>query len=359
MAASHWLRSDAIDLSGVDVYNMDEDQCWQFLAEVRWGHKDKQVCPDCGALDRHYMRPRRKQWRCKHCDRTFSVTSETPFADRKLSYRNILIVLMRVTISQKGVSALELRRVIGCSYRTSYRLLGKIREALSVTSDRTKLSGQVEIDGAHLSGRIRKGRKKKPKAKPAVPGKWSQQQRSKIPRGAYLFHPNRRIVMAIRQHCGKRGGGAARTVIEICRSENPKDAEALAKKWIKPGSTIMSDEWTAYGNYKYLGYDHRVVNHQIEFSTDDGVNENQAESYFSRLRRMVIGTYHRVTPLYMLDYCVEVAWHEDVRRLRVSEQLRNLVTRVLGAGISRDWRGYGHGNKRRYELLFSTGGTVP
>jgi hypothetical protein len=50
-----------------------------------------------------------------------------------------------------------------------------------------------------------------------------------------------------------------------------------------------SDELSAYGNLEYIGYTHEAVNHSFEFSTDSGVNQNQAESYFSRLQRACIG----------------------------------------------------------------------
>ncbi len=96
--------------------------------------------------------------------------------------------------------------------------------------------------------------------------------------------------------------------------------------------------------YKHLvgeGYIHETVNHSIEFSTDDGINKNQAESYFSRLRRAIIGQFHRVTPKYMLDYAQEMAWREDVRRKDTFMQLRLLVRKVLASGVSADWFNYG------------------
>lgn len=108
----------------------------------------------------------------------------------------------------------------------------------------------------------------------------------------------------------------------------------------------------AYSNMKAMGYGHKVVNHQEEFSTPEGVNENQAESYFSRLRRAVIGTYNRVTPHYMLDYATEMAWREDVRRIDLLGQLVNFAQRVFSAGISTDWLNYNRGHHRTKELLF-------
>ena len=138
----------------------------------------------------------------------------------------------------------------------------------------------------------------------------------------------------------------------ICRSENTADIEALVKQHVERASTIRSDELPAYGNLKYMGYGHEVVNHSEEFSTDDGINQNQAESFFSRMRRACIGIYHRITPKYMLDYATEMAWREDVRRTDTKNQMALLLGRVCGAGLSKDWFNYCRGNKRKIELLF-------
>lgn len=108
----------------------------------------------------------------------------------------------------------------------------------------------------------------------------------------------------------------------------------------------------AYGNLKLTGYVHEVVNHSEEFSTDEGINENQAESFFSRMRRACIGIYHRITPKYMLDYATEMAWREDMRRKDTMSQMAALVGRVLGAGLSTDWINYCRGHRRTAELLF-------
>lgn len=78
------------------------------------------------------------------------------------------------------------------------------------------------------------------------------------------------------------------------------------------GSKIMTDECNAYTRLN-ANYEHEVVNHQIEYSTIDGVNENQAESYFSRLRRYVFGIAHNSRPKYLADIAWEMAWREDVR----------------------------------------------
>ncbi len=345
---------------------MNDEQARLYLAELRWGSRDQQVCPDCGAIDRHHSIRTRKQWRCKHCFRTFSVTTGTPFADHKIGYRKLLIAIFAFVMNQKGLAALALRRIIGGQYRTAFTLLHKIREAVMLTVSREKLSGVIEVDGGHFSGKKRKGRKKKRSSKAdktEVPAKY-RQHREKSKPSAFPFHPNRRIIITLREISPEKTGavnrhtgkpirkGARRTLVAVCRSENSLDIEALVRRHVERSATIRSDELPAYGNLKLMGYVHEVVNHSEEFSTDDGINENQAESFFSRMRRACIGIYHRITPKYMLDYATEMAWREDVRRMDTRNQMAMLMGRVFGAGLSNDWINYCRGNKRAGELLF-------
>jgi len=337
-----------------DAMALTEEQAWRLFAQIRWGSSKRQCCPKCGKKDQHYNIPSRRRWRCKACKSTFSVTTRTPFADRKISFKKLVLGIFTFVISQKGIAALALKRVIRCQYRTAFVLLHKLREAIMVTVSTELLEGRIEMDGAHFSGRPRKGNKAPPKAAaPTIPLKYQQPppQRQKQPPNVFPFHPNRRIVMVLRVY-GEKGKGAKRTIVEICKSENAADIEALVAKTVKRGSLIWTDELSAYGNLKKRGYKHAAVNHTKEFSTKNGVNENQAESFFSRMRRAVIGIYHRFTPMYMIDYANEMAWREDVRRMDTWVQLSSLLERVFDAGVSKDWCGYAQGHKRAEEILF-------
>lgn len=206
-----WLTRDAVPLSLEQVATMDDKKARYFLAEMRWGSREQQVCPDCGAIDRHYDIRTRNQWRCKHCFATFSVTSGTPFADQKIGYRKLAMAIFSFIINQKGLAALTLRRIIGGQYRTSFTLLHKIREAVMLTVGSEKMNGVIEIDGGHFSGKKRKGRKKRKPTKEdknTVPAKYSQ-HREKMKSSAFPFHPNRRIVMVLREMFEEKGKGAA------------------------------------------------------------------------------------------------------------------------------------------------------
>lgn len=372
MKSHFWHSAGAITVTLEQIGAMTDVEARYLLAELRWGSSEQQVCPECGTIDRHYDVRVRNQWRCKSCGRTFSVTSDSPFADHKLSYRRLALAIFSFITHQKGLPALELRRIIGGHYRTCFLLLHKIREAILGTGDETKLSGVIEIDGAHFSGRKRKGRKQKKRAAKAVPKKYANQQhRARVPRTANSYHPNRRIVMSLREVSEEKtdaidsrtkrpiGKGARRTLVAVCMSENAKDIEALVRRHVAPGSTIRTDELPAYRKLKLMGYQHDVVNHSVEFVTDEGINQNQAESFFGRMRRAKIGLYHRIAPKYMLDYASEMAWREDVRRLDTMSQLKALASRIFKAGVSVDWINYCRGNMRKVELLFQAAAPAP
>ena len=113
----------------------------------------------------------------------------------------------------------------------------------------------------------------------------------------------------------------------------------------------MTDENPAY-NQLSCWFDHRTVQHSVEFSTLDGINDNQAESYFSRLRRYVKGVAHRVEPKYLADISAEMAWREDMRRNTEGQKLEILLKAMLSHGQSKWWRGYWQGFKRPGEILW-------
>jgi len=358
--SKHWLLKKSRPLTLNSVASLSDTEARYMLATLRWSYKDMQYCPKCGALDKHYDIKSRHQWRCKHCNHTFSVTSGTPFEHHKLSYQRLLMALMTYVINQKGISALAMSRTIGGQYRTSYVLMQKIREVMVMGLESVnveKLCGIVEVDGAHLSGRPRKGRtasRPTRNDKTEVPKKYSKkaQHRDKAAVSDNPLHPNRRIVLVMREVDPKRGKGAIRTIAAVVRSENKEDIHRLAKKYIQAHSVIRSDELPGYKALPYEGYTHQTVNHSLEFSTDEGVNQNQAESYFSRMRRAVMGVWHRITPKYMLEYMQEIAWREDTRRTNTQQQLVSIVKMVFAAGVSVDWTNYGRkGYGRRVDDL--------
>ena len=102
--AQHYLLSPKVrDFTLADVDAMTDDGVRRMFARLRWGSETDQACPSCGVIDRHYWKATRRQWQCRDiaCRRTFSVLSETKFADCKLSLKEILRIVFTFAANAK------------------------------------------------------------------------------------------------------------------------------------------------------------------------------------------------------------------------------------------------------------------
>lgn len=360
----HFIKSAKLrDLTLFDVASFTEEDAFWFFVESRWGSRSIIACPHCGVIDKHYFRGAvRKQWRCKHCDGYFSVTRGTPFEDRKLPFKKLLMGMLLFVESANGVSIHRLAQSLDIQVKTAHAFLGKIREVLVRSASENPMSGLVQVDGGYFGGRPRHGRLRR-RHDPADIAKHVENQlsgtkdkktppRSRTARRNWFRKKKRRVVLVLRELSPVKGKGATRTVVRVCDAECDAHAVRLVTSYVTPGTKIMTDENAAY-NRLSIWYKHETVEHAIEFSTLGGVNDNQAESFFSRLRRYVLGVSHRVEPKYLTDIATEMAWREDVRRKTNREKTVSILDGVFKVGRSRWWRGYWQGFHRPSEIVWS------
>lgn len=315
MMAQHFLLSPAAKtLSLVQVLRMSEEAAREAFRKVRWPETNGEpVCPACGCVD-HYDLKTRKVWKCKACSKQFSETSGTVFHSRKLQIRDILGAIAVFINGAKGYSALQLSRDLCVDYKTAFVLLHKVREAIAQARDAGALKGDVEIDGAYFGGYV----------KPANKREDRKDRRKKINQSG-----KRQVVIAIRE----RGG---RTLTFVRKSE--AEGVALASQTIAKGSTVHADE-AAHWDKLAARFPTKRINHQIAYSME-GACTNQAESFFSRLRRAEIGTHHHVSGDYLGLYAEEMAWREDARRNSNGDQYAMALSAVGIAGKSERMCGY-------------------
>ena len=133
----------------------------------------------------------------------------------------------------------------------------------------------------------------------------------------------------------------------IVKNENKEDIERLVNMYVEVGSTIITDEHTSYKGIKNISdindnklYNHKSVNHSEEYQNDDGINTNFAESYFSRLRRMVIGQHHKLSKKYLELYVNEITYRENVREWSVKEVLIDLIKHCMNCSPNTNFNGY-------------------
>ncbi|WP_043339636.1 IS1595 family transposase [Belnapia moabensis] len=314
MSQHFLLSAKARTLSLASILRMSDDEAHAAFVAIRWSaNGGEPVCPRCGCLA-IYTYAARRIWKCKACNHQFSVTSGTIFASRKLPIRDYLAAIAIFVNAAKGLSALQLGRDLDVQYKTAFVLAHKLREAIGSGQADTTLSGHVEVDGAYFGGTVRQENRKEDR---------------KDRRLAVNQSGKRQVVVVMRE----RGG---RTLPFVFRSEDESVPTIRAR--VETGTTIYADEapgWDAL----HARYDTKRINHSIAFA-DDGACTNQAESYFSRLRRAEWGQHHHISGKYLGAYAREMAWREDTRR-RPNGTLHGLAAAAaLGHPVSRIWAGY-------------------
>lgn len=312
----HFLLSTASrSLSLAKVARMSEEEAHSAFQAIRWtASAGKPVCPYCES-DACYTFKARRIFKCKVCQKQFSVTSGTIFANRKLPIRDYLLAIAIFVNGAKGCAALQLSRDLDCQYKTAFVLAHKLREAIAGEQALTdKLTGEVEVDGAYFGGHIRPANYKANR----VDRRRAEHQTGK-----------RRVVVVMRE----RGGRTSTNVFQTEAQSVPHIAEN-----VHPSATLYADEavhWDAL-HARFLT---KRINHQHAYS-HDGASTNMAESFFSRLRRAEVGTHHHISGRYLAAYASEMTWREDNRRLSNGEQYLAVAYAALQHPVSRAWAGY-------------------
>jgi transposase-like protein len=313
--AQHFLLSSAArSLSLGKVARMSEEEARDAFRLIRWSATNgAPVCPrcDCAAV---YAFKTRALWKCKACNHQFSVTSGTIFASRKLPVRDYLMAIAIFVNGAKGHSALQLSRDLDVQYKTAFVLAHKLREAVSADAKDRTLSGEVSVDGAYFGGYVKPANYKENR----VDRRLAQNQTGK-----------RRVVVVMRE----RDGHALPFVF---KSEGQSVA-TIAQR-VAPGSIIHADE-AAHWDVLHTRFLTKRINHQEAYSDGEACT-NQAESFFSRLRRAEIGTHHHIAGPYLNAYANEMAWRENNRRVSNGEQYLMAADAALRLPVSRQWKGY-------------------
>lgn len=313
--AQHFLLTAAArTLSLKAIIRMTDEEARARFKAIRWADNGGEpFCPRC---DRTaiYAYASRRIWKCKACQHQFSVTSGTIFASRKLPIRDYLAAIAIFVNAVKGISALQLGRDLDVQYKTAFVLAHKLREVIGAEQDKAELSGEVEVDGAYFGGY----KKPKNEATGRKDRRLVEEQTGK-----------RQSVVVARQ----RGGRTLPIVV-------PKETDGVPfiRAHVQAGTVIHADEAGGWDRL-HAHYEMKRINHSVAFSKD-GACTNQAESYFSRLRRAEMGQHHHISGRYLGAYAREMAWREDTRRQPNGTLHEMMIGAALAHPISRAWKGY-------------------
>lgn len=375
----HMSRT-AVSVSVFDVVKWTDKECLNYLVEVRFGGWGTVSCPHCGTIGKHYWRALEKRWKCQGCGSTFSVTSGTVFSRHRKPLQQIISSVLMWLNSAAGQPALELKRHLNTTYNTAFTLQHKMREALVRGYNVGLMNGDVEMDGAHQSGRRAAEKRGKPQVSQAIDAATPESQLTKImlskqeaksknkeqltgavdPEYGQKLPEDRRILFALRKRSGVRGKGASTTRVAVGLVENDAVAKAITKDFLAvPESYLNTDTHPAYTDLGKGFRLHRTVAHAKQLSGPNGENNNQAEELNARYDRAEKGIYLNIEPKYLLDYAVETSFRSDTRRLPNGKQLQLAMCVALSVGKSQFWQGFTKGRHRTLELLHPTPQPAP
>ena len=275
----------------------------EFFEAQRWG--DSPTCPHCQSkdvykmLDRDGTRNKRYLWRCRKCSQQYTVRFGTIYEETRLPLRHWAFAFWRACSSKKGVSALEIKRICQISYKSALFLMHRIRFAMSDgNAGSPKLFGTLEVDETYVGG--------------YRPGKSGCSPKDKTP-----------VVAMVRR------GGEVRT--EVVPNVTHKNVAKFVRQNIAKGSVVNTDQARMYKSVlypivKFSDGKHHAVNHSrkeyARLNLDGSVaHVNHCESFFSLLKRGLMGTFHCVSKEHLHRYCDEFAFRWNTRQLNDGDRL--------------------------------------
>lgn len=267
----------------------DEDKCRKLFEDLRW--PNGVVCPKCGHDERIYelKGTTTGRFKCGSCRKQFTVRVGTIFEDSKLPLSKWLYAIWLMCSSKKGVSAAQLQRELGITYKSAWFVCHRVRHAISAGVFGDKLKGPVEIDETYIGGKPKNNRRKpKHKFKKAT------------------------VVTMIERETG-------RAATYPMPNANKPYMQALVKLTVDSEATLMTDEHPSYVGLDAHFAGHERVQHSKEYVRGN-VHINFAESYHSLLKRGLFGTYHHVSKKHLPKYLREFEYRWNTRHMTDGER---------------------------------------
>lgn len=270
------LRS--IDMMDLMEHFGSERECRDVLAELRW--PNGVTCPRCEGTQ-HAYDSERYTYDCYSCGYQFSVLAGTIFHDTKLPLRKWFVATLLMVEAKKGISANQMKRTIGVSYKTAWYLCHRIRAAMSQANPEP-LSGTVEVDETYVGGKVRgKGRG---------------------------YKGNKTIVAGAVQ----RGGNI---VLQVVDDNGRRTLHGFIRDNTIPATErIITDEWPACRGIGDMDTLHETVNHREEEWVRGDVHTLTVESVWSLFKRSLTGSYHKLSAKHLDAYLDELEWRFNNRK---------------------------------------------
>lgn len=288
------------------VYFADKQNAHDFIVSLRWA--DGVTCPHCNGSE-HWFIKTRLIWRCKSCNKQFSVKVGTIFEDSALGLDKWLCAIWMIANAKNGISSYEIHRALGVTQKSGWFMLHRIRYAMQQGS-LDKFTGEVEVDETYVGGKVGNMHKAKIEA------------REKQGRGAV----NKSIVMGLLER-----NGQVRT--KVIRRASKKTLQGEIRKNVVEGATVYTDEFKSYQGLQVGGYDHQVIEHATEYVRGN-VHTNGIENFWSLFKRSIRGTYVNCQDTHLASYLDEQTFRFNNRGTNDAGRFALVLGSVAGKRLT-------------------------
>jgi len=242
-------------------------------------------CARCERPRRFHRTKTRASYTCDSCGLHVHPMKGTIFEKSTTSLHLWFYAIYLIASTRCGISAKQLERELGVTYKTAHRMMKKIRTELMNDEDDAQLSGDVEIDETS----------------------WGGKPRIKLTRSeAMQFRERKTTILGMVE----RGG---RVRLRVIPSRRGAGLSREVRANVNPSSLIFTDDWPAYKPLRGEFLDHRVINHSAGSYVVGDTHTNTIEGFFGNLKTGMRGTYKKVSPRYLQTYLDEYAWRYNQR----------------------------------------------
>lgn len=279
----------------VQVYKQfpTHDDCLAHLEKARW--HGAPICPYCNSTNATPAKNERR-YHCNNCNTSFSVTVRTIFHKTHLDLQKWFLAISLILNAKKGISSRQLARDLEVNKDTAWYLAIRIRKAM--TQDHEFLEGIVEVDETYIGGKNKPGSKR---------GRGTSQ----VP------------VVGMVERDGK-------VTAKPMKKLDAKTLSSLIREKIVPKYTTMISD--GFGGYRNLAkfVDHKAIDHKVWYAIGN-IRTNTIESFWSLLKRGIVGQYHKVSIKYLQQYINEFCFRQNYRKQDMFElTLQRAVGVMIG-----------------------------
>jgi len=255
----------------------DDNACLEWIKNHRW--PDGIHCIKCQKVTKHHRIKNRACYECDYCGNQMYPTANTIFHKSATPLRVWFQAIYQMASTRCGISAKQIQRETGVTYKTAWRMFKQIRTLFN--EDAQCLTGEVEVDETYIGGTRHGTRGRGASGKTIVAG------------------------MAQRQ---------AKVIADVVPNVQAKTLLPMIQEKALPNSIIYTDEMPSYNRLSRMDYDHRTIHHATKVYVLGDIHTNTIDGFWSLVKRGISGVYHSVSPLYLQSYVNEYSFRYNHRK---------------------------------------------